>query len=65
MGDNGSVKRRNFVPVRVWKQERRKYWVSNVSMPDAGTPGFGREVPPEGEGRRGVRDLVMACTLFL
>jgi hypothetical protein len=43
----------------------RKYWVSIVSMPEAGTPGLGRVVPSEEEGRRGVNDFVMACTLYL
>jgi hypothetical protein len=33
-------------------------------MPDATTPGIGKEVPPEVVGRRGVRDFVIACTLF-
>lgn len=33
-------------------------------MPVAGVPAFGRVVPPEEDGTRGVRDFVMACTLF-
>jgi hypothetical protein len=39
----GSVKRRNLVPVNVWKQLRRKRSVSSTSMPDLARPGFGRE----------------------
>ena len=34
-------------------------------MPEAATPGLGRVVPPEEEGRRGVNDFVMAWTLYL
>ena len=58
------MKSKNFVPVKVWKQERRKYWVSRDSIPVAAAPGFGRVVPPEEEGTRGVSDFVMACTLL-
>lgn len=64
-GVTGSVKRRNFVPVNVWKQLRRKKFVSIVSMPEGRTEGSGVVVPEElvAEGRRGVRDLVIAWTL--
>lgn len=40
-GISGSVKSRNFVPVRVWKQVRRKRSDSSTSIPVLGTPGFG------------------------
>lgn len=63
LGVKGSVKSKNFVPVSVWEQDKRKNWVSIVSMPVEATPGFGTVEPPVEEGRRGVRDLVMACTL--
>lgn len=42
-GVTGSVKRRNFTPVIVWKQVRRKESVSRTSRPDLGREGFGRK----------------------
>ena len=47
---SGSVKRRNFVPVMVWKQVRRKRSVSRTSRPVLGAAGFGREAATETEG---------------
>lgn len=69
----GSVNKRNFVPVSVWKQVRRNFSVSRYSRPDAGIPGFGSTlwlvvVEEEvgeglGTGIRGVMVRVMAWTL--
>ena len=61
----GSVKSRNFVPVRVWKHCRRKFSVSRTSIPDGGS---GREEGVEerevfAAWERGWRRVVKAWTL--
>lgn len=70
------MKRRNFVPVTVWKHVIRNLSVSRTSRPVFGWEGFGRaesageeveELPAavEGvvDGTWGVRERVMAWTL--
>lgn len=49
-GVRGSVNRRNFVPVIVWKHVNRNFSVSRISRPVLGRPGFGREECPELDG---------------
>lgn len=44
----GSVNRRNFVPVSVWKQVRRNRSVSRTSIPVFGREGLGRVQALEG-----------------
>lgn len=51
----GSVNKRNFVPVKVWKHVRRKWEDSRTSMPVRWLDGMPRE--------EGVRDFVIAWTL--
>jgi hypothetical protein len=65
----GSVNKRNFVPLRVWKTVRRKKEDSNDSIPDGGTVGSGYvQLRPDesaadgGTGILGVSDLVIAWT---
>jgi len=60
----GSVKRRNLVPVSVWKTVRRKKDDSSDSMPVGATVGSGyvQARSEDSEGSLGVRDLVMAWT---
>lgn len=61
----GSVKSRNFVPLRVWKTVRRKKDDSRDSIPDGATVGSGYvhvfpDEDEEGTGSLGVRDRVIA-----
>jgi hypothetical protein len=62
----GSVKSRNFVPVKVWKHCRRKFSVSRTSIPDGGS---GREDGVEESDvfvacESGWRRVVRAWTLW-
>ena len=50
----GSVKSKNFVPVNVWKQLKRKWDDSRTSMPVRSLEGTPR--------MEGVKDFAMACT---
>lgn len=64
----GSVNRRNFVPLRVWKTVKRKKDDSSDSIPDGATLGSGYvqlrpdEFAEEVTGSLGVRDRVIAWT---
>jgi hypothetical protein len=62
----GSVKRRNFVPVRVWKQESVKKEEERERIPEEGRVGsgvcVGVEEEEEEEEKRGVKLRVMAWT---
>jgi hypothetical protein len=64
----GSVNRRNFVPVSVWKTVNRKKEDSSDSMPDGAAVGSGYvqvrpvELAEDVTGSFGVRDRVMAWT---
>ena len=59
----GSVKSKNFVPVKVWKQVSVKKLELRLRMPVVGVVGSGVVVEEEEEeGNRGVKERVMAWT---